>query len=198
MRLTIPNQLTLLRVVLTPVFLYYFVQDDMDMRLTGTVISSITDWYDGYIARKLNIISRWGQFMDPLADKILVSAALIVFAWLGFMYWWMVIIIVVRDFLITFLRIFALHVGKSIVTSDLAKWKTFLQMTAVFVMLLFLNFPQADIYHLAAYPPPYTHWTSIMFLVVSLLTAYSGIVYLVDNHTHIIELYKRTLKIFTR
>ena len=142
MKLTIPNQLTILRILLTPVFLYLFIQESVGQQLAGTIVffvASFTDWYDGYIARKLNIVSRWGQFMDPLADKILISAAFFVLAYLKVLFWWMVWIIVIRDFLITFLRIFALNMGKSVVTSTFAKWKTFSQMGVLFFVLLYIN-----------------------------------------------------------
>jgi CDP-diacylglycerol--glycerol-3-phosphate 3-phosphatidyltransferase len=201
MKLTIPNQLTILRILLTPVFVYLFVKDPLIDKISGTIVfflAAATDWYDGYIARKLNIISRWGQFMDPLADKILVSAALIVFAYLGYVYWWMVIVIVGRDFVITFLRMYALKNGKSVVTSNLAKWKTFLQMSAVFVLLIYLNFPQTEIHRLANYPPPYRHWISILYGIVTLITIISGMQYLVENRYHLLELYKRTKKLFYR
>jgi CDP-diacylglycerol--glycerol-3-phosphate 3-phosphatidyltransferase len=201
MKLTIPNQLTILRIILTPVFLYFIVQNSMIDKFIGTLVFSIaaaTDWYDGYIARRQNIVSRWGQFMDPLADKILISTALVAFAYLGYVYWWMVLTIVIRDFLITFLRMYALHRGKSIVTSYLAKWKTFIQMVAVFVLLLYLNFPNADIYHLETYPPGYSHWISLFYLVVTTLTAISGILYLIENRSHVIEIVKRSGKLFYR
>jgi CDP-diacylglycerol---glycerol-3-phosphate 3-phosphatidyltransferase len=198
MKLTIPNQLTILRIILTPIFLYFFLQNTTEYKLIGTIIFMIagaTDWYDGYVARKFNVITRWGQFMDPLADKILISAALCVFAYLGYIYWWMVIVIVVRDFFITFLRMFALHLGKSIVTSYFAKWKTMVQMTAVVVFIIYLNFPKAEIYQLDTLPPSYTHWTSITFLIVTVLTLATGIQYLIENRGHLVELVRRTLKL---
>ncbi len=199
MKLTIPNQLTILRIILTPVFLYFFIQNTQESKLIGTIIfiiASATDWYDGYVARKFNVITRWGQFMDPLADKILISSALCVFAYLGYIYWWMVIVIVLRDFFITFLRLFALQLGKSIVTSYFAKWKTMLQMTAVIILILYLNFPQADIYKLNSLPPPYDHWVTLTFLMVTIITASTGIQYLVENRKHLSELGRRTLKLF--
>ncbi len=199
MKLTIPNQLTILRIILTPVFLYLFLQNTTESRLIGTIvfiIASATDWYDGYVARKFNVITRWGQFMDPLADKILISSALFVFAYLGYIYWWMFFLIVTRDFFITFLRLFALQLGKSIVTSYFAKWKTTLQMSAIFILLIYLNFPRADIYNLSSLPPPYLHWASIMFIIVTLLTAATGIQYLIENKSHLSELARRTLKLF--
>jgi CDP-diacylglycerol--glycerol-3-phosphate 3-phosphatidyltransferase len=201
MKLTVPNQLTILRMILTPFFLYFFIQDSMGEKLIGTIIFSLaaaTDWYDGYIARKLNIVSRWGQFMDPLADKILISSALIAFAYLGYVYWWMVIIIVVRDFFITFLRMYALQRGKLIVTSYLAKWKTFTQMAAVFILLIYLNFSDAEIYRIDHYPPGYSNWISIVFLLVTAITVISGIQYLIENRSHVFEIFKRTIKLIYR
>jgi len=197
MKLTVPNQLTILRMLLTPFFVFFFISHDFIYKLIGTVIfviAAATDWYDGYIARKLNIISRWGQFMDPLADKILVSSALLVFAELGFLYWWMVILIVSRDFVITFLRMYAMKRGKSIVTSMTAKWKTFLQMIAVFILLFYLNFRGASIYHLDHYPPPYTNWVTLLYLLVTVLTVFSGLQYLYENRSHVTELFRRGLK----
>ena len=185
MKLTIPNQLTILRILLTPVFLYLYLQPVV------FIIAAATDWYDGYTARRFNIISRWGQFMDPLADKILISSAIIVFAYIGFLYWWMVWIIVIRDFLITFLRMYALSYGKSIVTSQTAKWKTSLQMTAVFLLLLYTNL---NIQH-GSYPPPYSSWITLTFLGVTLLTAYTGLQYLFENRNHVFEIWRRMSKL---
>jgi len=196
MKLTIPNQLTILRILLTPVFLYLFIQDSINQQLAGTIvffIASFTDWYDGYIARKLNIISRWGQFMDPLADKILISAAFIVLAYLKILFWWMVWIIVIRDFLITFLRIFALHMGKSVVTSTFAKWKTFSQMTVLIIVLFYINFMNYEFFPVLNKPLLYDHWISITMLIVTLITTLSGIQYLFENRSHLYEIYRRIL-----
>jgi CDP-diacylglycerol--glycerol-3-phosphate 3-phosphatidyltransferase len=201
MKLTVPNQLTILRMILTPIFIYFFVQDIAFSKLTGTIIFTLaaaTDWYDGYIARKLNIVTRWGQFMDPLADKILISSALFTFAFLGYVYLWMVLVISGRDFLITFLRMYALKRGKSIVTSYLAKWKTFLQMIAVFVLLIYLNFPNAGIYAFSHYPPPYDNWITIIYLVVTIVTFISGMQYLIENRAHLVEIIKRISKLILR
>lgn len=197
MNLTLPNQLTILRIILTPLFLFFFLQHSFTQKLIGTVIffiAAATDWYDGYVARKFNIITRWGQFMDPLADKILISSALFVFAFLGYLYWWMVILIVARDFIITFLRLYALHLGKSIVTSYLAKWKTSVQMTAVFVLLIYLNLPHAEMYTQQDLPPSYFNWISVLFLIVTILTTFTGLQYLVENRGHLSEFYRRSFR----
>jgi len=194
MKLTIPNQLTILRILLTPVFLYFFVQESVDLQLTGTIIffiASATDWYDGYIARKFNIVSRWGQFMDPLADKILISAAFFVLAYLKVLFWWMVWIIVIRDFLLTFLRIFALKVGKSVVTSTFAKWKTFSQMGVLIIVLIYINIMNYGIVPDLITPVSYSHWISVSMLIVTFITALSGIMYLIENRAHLYEIYRR-------
>ena len=196
MKLTIPNQLTILRILLTPIFLYLFIQESVDQQLAGTIvffIASATDWYDGYIARKYNIITRWGQFMDPLADKILISSAFFVLAYLNILFWWMVWIIVVRDFLITFLRIFALKLGKSVVTSTFAKWKTFSQMTVLIIVLLYLNFVNYNFFPVLHKPVLYSHWISIAMIVVTFITAFSGMQYLIENRSHLYEIYRRVL-----
>ncbi len=201
MKLTIPNQLTILRIILTPLFLFLFTNQDTNYQLAGAIIfliASATDWYDGYIARKLNIVTRWGQFMDPLADKILISSAFFAFAYLQMVLWWMVWIIVIRDFLITFLRIFALNTGKSVVTSTFAKWKTFSQMIVILVLLIYTNLINYNIVPLLENPPSYFNWISILMLVVIFITGFSGIQYIVENRSHLYEIYRRFLRIFNR
>ena len=201
MKWTLPNQLTILRIILTPVFIYFMSGSTAQSTLIGSIIflvAAATDWYDGYIARRFNWITRWGQFMDPLADKILIAAALCIFAHLGYLYWWMVIVMIVRDFIVTFLRIFALQLGKSIVTSFLAKVKTFIEMAAILILLGYLNLPQAYIRPVQAYPLAYTHWISLLFLAVTLLTVFTGIQYLIENRSHLQELFNRTLRLFGR
>jgi CDP-diacylglycerol--glycerol-3-phosphate 3-phosphatidyltransferase len=201
MKWTLPNQLTILRIILTPVFIFFMTRGTAQSTLIGTIIfllAAATDWYDGYFARRFNWITRWGQFMDPLADKILIAAALCIFAYLGYLYWWMVVVMIVRDFMITFLRIFALQLGKSIVTSFLAKVKTFIEMAAILILLFYLNLPQSETFSVQSYPPAYTHWLSLLFLAVTLLTVFTGIQYLVENRNHIQELFNRTLRLFGR
>lgn len=199
MKLTIPNQLTILRIILTPVFLFIFTVEDSQWQLIGSIIflvASATDWYDGYIARKFNIVTRWGQFMDPLADKILISSAFFVFAYLKMVFWWMVWIIVIRDFLITFLRIFAINTGKSIVTSTLAKWKTFSQMVVIVAVLVYINLFNYGFVPPLQKPPVYWHWLSVSMLIVTLITGTSGIQYLFENKSHVFEIYRRFIRLF--
>ena len=110
------------------------------MALLIFIIASITDAYDGYYARKYNEITTEGKFLDPLADKILVSSAFISFALLGIIDFWMVGIIIFRDFFVTGLRIAMEQKGMSMVTSMVAKLKTSAQMTIITLILIALYF----------------------------------------------------------
>ncbi len=194
MRYSIPNQLTIIRVLLTPLFIFYFLKGgQVNVRIASIIylIASVTDWYDGYIARKLQMVTRLGQFMDPLADKILVSSALIVLALENYLQWWLVIIILIRDVVVTGLRLFALYIGTPIITSILAKWKTFLQMAFIFAILIYLNIPGLPTIRLSEVKNPYLVWTSLVMYVVVLLTVISGVQYLIANYIHALELIKR-------
>jgi CDP-diacylglycerol--glycerol-3-phosphate 3-phosphatidyltransferase len=198
MKLTIPNQLTILRIILTPVFVWLFIHESPDLKLYAAIvflIASITDWYDGYIARRFKMISRLGQFLDPLADKVLVSSALIVFAYLDYVCWWMVIIIITRDVIVTLLRSFALSIGRPIITSNLAKWKTFTQMPFIFIILIYVNIPVLPDLQLSHYTNPWLTWNYIFFFIITFITALSGILYLISNWTHVQELWQRIIKI---
>src|SRR3990172_4875388 len=98
-----PNQLTLLRILLTPVFVYFLFSDkpiDKQIALGIFIIAAITDWYDGYVARRWGYITRWGKFLDPLADKVLTSAAFFSFVVIGYAELWMVLIIFILYFFI--------------------------------------------------------------------------------------------------
>ncbi len=194
--MTLPNQLTILRIILTPVFFYLFIQQSTICKIVASLIfllASLTDWYDGYIARRFDMTTSFGQFMDPLADKLLVSTALMLFAYLGYVYWWMVILVVIRDFTVTFLRIFAVSVGQHIVTSSFAKWKTGIQMTFIFVLLLYLNLPFLPDIHLNIVSDPWIQWTTLTMLVVVFLTVISGIQYLLRNRSLFKEISRRVL-----
>jgi len=136
--MNMPNLLTLLRIALAPIFMFFFLFDNFYMRMIALglfVLAAFTDLADGYYARKLGVITGFGKFMDPLADKILVSSALISFIALGYVNPLPVILIVGREFSITGLRLLAAYKGVVIPPSWMAKAKTFLQMTVVGVVM---------------------------------------------------------------
>jgi len=201
--MSLPTQLTVLRIVLTPVFLLLIFYNGFQFKIFSFVvytIASLTDWYDGYYARKLGTISTWGKFLDPLADKILVSAAFIAFYILGYIQLWIVIVIVVRDFLITGLRSYALFKKKPVVTSSLARAKTFFQMSSVYVIFLFLIFD-----HLAAVRGTQfeildflhkIYFIDKLMIVVVLLTVYTAMHYFIENRAHIVSIIKAFYRVF--
>jgi CDP-diacylglycerol---glycerol-3-phosphate 3-phosphatidyltransferase len=136
-----PNKLTLTRIVLAPIFMFFFLLDSFQMRLIGLVlflIAALTDLFDGYIARKYGILTGFGKFMDPLADKILVSSALITFVSLHYASPLPVMLIIGREFSITGLRLLAAYKGAIIPPSWWAKVKTFLQMTVVAALMAYI------------------------------------------------------------
>ena len=140
--INIPNALTASRILLTPVFIACLFASGWGwkwMALLVFTIASLTDLYDGYLARRGNSVTTLGRFLDPLADKILASAALIAFVVLGLVEMWLVVVIVGRDVLVTGFRMVALYNGRQVVTSRLAKWKTTVQLTVIFVILTYVS-----------------------------------------------------------
>jgi CDP-diacylglycerol--glycerol-3-phosphate 3-phosphatidyltransferase len=201
MRFTIPNQLTILRIGLTPIFVILFVKEIPFSQFIASIVyllASITDWYDGWFARRFGVITRWGQFMDPLADKFLVSSALIVFAWLRYTFWWMVLIIIVRDILITSIRIYTIYKGSPLVTSNLAKWKTFIQMTVILIILLFINYLNYYGSGSVNYQAQYLDFIGLLMFIVTIITIASGAIYIKENYRLIWSFLKKIFFISSR
>ena len=197
MRLTIPNQLTILRILLTPWFIYLILQRNSTDQLAASLIftfAALTDWYDGWYARKFGVITRLGQFMDPLADKILVTSALITFAILDYVMPWMVWIIVVRDTVVTVNRIVALQIGKPIITHVFAKWKTFIQMLTIFLILIIINWHHHYPPEPAPYQATYFDIIGIPMMIVTLLTVLSGIIYVIENKELLLTILRKTFR----
>lgn len=193
----LPNQLTILRIILTPVFLFLFLSEVpllKQISLAIFIIAAFTDWYDGWLARKFNYITSWGKFWDPLADKILTSAAFIGFVILKIIPLWMVIIVLARDFLVTGLRAYADYKDQSFPTSYYAKWKTLLQMVFLYYLLLIYvgkNTPQIYSGHEQIFLV-LTNNTMIYscMLAITIVTFHSGATYLYDNRRLINNLFK--------
>ena len=168
----IPNILTLLRVILVPFFIYYFIQESLMIAFLLFIIASITDYFDGYLARKFKVISNFGKIMDPLADKLLVlsALALLSFGAHGYLSIWIFVIITSREIIITILR--DLYKKKNIfmAANNWGKIKTVTQMLGLTVslFLLGLNINIAD----------YSLYFNIYFWGVALITILSGVSYL--------------------
>jgi CDP-diacylglycerol--glycerol-3-phosphate 3-phosphatidyltransferase len=193
--LNLPNQLTLLRIILTPVFAWFLLSDNPVFRQISLVIfifAALTDWYDGWIARRLGYISRWGKFLDPLADKILSSAALLVYVRLGLVDAWMVWLVIIRDFLITGLRSYAEYHDRPIVTTKGAQAKTFGEFVVIYyILILYVARNTPSVY--AQFGPTiddlmHPQVLFGMMLLVTLSTVGTGIAYLIDNRTILLEI----------
>jgi CDP-diacylglycerol--glycerol-3-phosphate 3-phosphatidyltransferase len=184
----LPNQLTVLRIILTPVFYLLFRTGEplfVQISMGVYIVAAFTDWYDGWLARKFNYITEWGKFLDPLADKILNSAAFFAFVYLDILSLWMVVIIVIRDFLITGLRAVADYQNISFITRKSAKWKTFIQMAFINYLLFVYAFSITNEIFVGN-----EHIFDILMnhdlifytmLFVTLLTLYTGIEYIYKN-----------------
>lgn len=191
----LPNQLTILRIILTPVFLFFFLGDEPVYKQISAgvfIVAALTDWYDGWLARKFNYITNWGKFWDPLADKILTSSAFLGFALLKIIPLWMIIIILTRDFIITTLRAYADYKEVSFPTSVYAKWKTFVQMTFLyFLIIVYVAKNTPFLYHLNPEIFPYLMNENFIYytmLFITGITFHSGAVYLIKNRKLIVRL----------
>ncbi|MBI5402374.1 MAG: CDP-diacylglycerol--glycerol-3-phosphate 3-phosphatidyltransferase [Ignavibacteriae bacterium] len=186
--MNVPNVLSVIRILLSPVFLFLFLTGDMVLQRVSLVIffiAVLTDWYDGWYARKYKSITKTGIFLDPLADKILTTFAFILFYIKGMLPLWMLIIIAVRDIAITLLRSYDENKGLTIKTSKIAKVKTFLQMTYIFFILALFILPSYNISDVVKNNIGEFLFNSgfnyILMLIVTLVTLYTGISYFFEK-----------------
>jgi CDP-diacylglycerol--glycerol-3-phosphate 3-phosphatidyltransferase len=173
--MNLANKLTLIRIFLIPIFLVFIAVKDIPYgKLVATaifIIAALTDKLDGYIARSRNQITRFGKFMDPLADKLLVTAALISLVEFQIIPTWVAMIIIAREFAVTGLRSIAAAEGIVIAASWWGKIKTVIQIIAIIFALINLNY--ANIY--------FTTATRIVMFGAIIVTLLSGIDYFVKN-----------------
>ena len=165
--LTLPDKLTLLRILLIPVIivLLHFPSQAMCLAaLACFIVASITDFLDGFIARRYNLVSNFGKFLDPLADKLLVVSVLVMFVHLSWVQGWIVIVIIGREILVTGLRSLALEAGLVLAADRYGKIKTVLQILAV--CLLMLHYP---VWGFDPVPPG-----QIVLYMALIMTVFSG------------------------
>lgn len=163
--MNLPNKLTMLRVIMIPFFVVFMLMDGMAsaryIALALFVVASFTDFLDGNIARKHNLVTNFGKFMDPLADKLLVCSALICLIETGQLPAWYVIIIIAREFIISGFRLIASDNGIVIAASYWGKFKTVSQM--IMIILMIVNIPALSIVTTLFY------WIALILTVVSLV-----------------------------
>lgn len=177
--MNLPNKLTTLRVIMIPFFVFFLLWQNGEnntfrmIALALFIIASLTDLLDGKIARKYNLVTNFGKFMDPLADKLLVCSALICLIELNALPAWMVIIIISREFIISGFRLIASDNGVVIAASYWGKFKTTFQMVSVVLLIL-------DI-------PALAFVTTICVWIALLLTIVSLVDYIYKNHKILTE-----------
>ena len=165
--MNIANKLTLSRMIMVPFFLVavYFEKDSQVLPISAIIfaVASFTDFLDGYLARKYNLITDFGKFMDPLADKVLVVAALAVLVEMNLIPAWMIVLIITREYAVSILRAIAANTGQVIAASQGGKAKTVSQIIAVLMLLLNIRYGI------------YVMWIAVI------LTFVSGMDYLMKN-----------------
>lgn len=186
--MTIPNQLTTLRIILVPVFVALLLQKDPWYKLMGVVVfavASVTDAYDGYHARKYGQTTRLGAFLDPLADKLLITSAFLLYVWQGYLALWMVLLVAFRDILITVLRVYAEYRDRPVVTSKEAKYKTLAQNLFAYIVMLFILLKEEIFFGKGVASAMDLVLTSgyldYVMLAITIFTVWTGISYLTSN-----------------
>ncbi|MBR2673884.1 MAG: CDP-diacylglycerol--glycerol-3-phosphate 3-phosphatidyltransferase [Mogibacterium sp.] len=174
--MNLPNKLTVLRMIMVPFFIAAFMSENYLIALVIFAAASLTDLFDGQIARKYNLITNFGKIMDPLADKILVYSALCLFLEGGLITGWMLIIILAREFIVAGMRTVAASEGRVLAADMSGKIKTVLQMVGVTIMILGLAFSEQYDFALLIYDIGY-----YIFLASLLATVYSGFEYVIKN-----------------
>ncbi|WP_078554567.1 CDP-diacylglycerol--glycerol-3-phosphate 3-phosphatidyltransferase [Bacillus alkalicellulosilyticus] len=184
--MNVPNQITIARILLIPIFMIFLlVPFDfghfqlVDVQIPTShliaafifIIAAATDWLDGYFARRYQLVTNLGKFLDPLADKLLISAALISLVELQMVAAWMAIVIISREFAVTGVRLVAAADGTVIAASPLGKLKTIFQIIAISALIL--------------HNVPFEIWSipfaSLMMWVATILTIVSGVDYFLKN-----------------
>ncbi len=172
--MNLPNKLTVFRMILIPFFVFFLLTDvcgeaSSYIALAIFIIASLTDWFDGRIARKYGLVTDFGKFMDPLADKLLVCSALICFVELGKLPAWIVVIIIAREFIISGFRLIAADNGVVIAASMYGKFKTVFQMAMIIMLMVDIDWPV------------YQVLTKIVTAIAVIMTVVSLIDYIMKN-----------------
>ncbi len=189
----LPNFLTIFRIAITPLIVWLLVGFDglalHALALILFLIASLTDLFDGILARKLQVVSEFGKFMDPLADKILVNSTFITLNILDVMPIWITAVVILRDIVVTLLRWGMLANGVSMSTSHVAKLKTTFQYISMYVGLVFILLGHFE--SLDAIVAWVEEWfvTETIFVLTGLVTAYTGFNYLWINRAFLKSLF---------
>ena len=181
MKMNLPNKLTILRIVMVPFFVFFLLADFVPHRYLFALLlfcaASYTDHLDGKIARRDHLVTNFGKLMDPLADKILVMSALICLVKLDLASTVCVILIMLREFSVTSIRLLAVEQGRVIAANNWGKAKTVSQMVAI-IAILFFQYLGGFLPQLL---PGFTLTGQVLIWIATLLAVVSGIIYFKDN-----------------
>lgn len=188
MRLNTPNMLTIARIIITPFFLFAITNENLPHRfLIACVIFSlgaITDVLDGHLARKNNQITNFGKFLDPIADKVLITATLLAFLSMGLCNIWIVMLVLTREFTIASVRMIAASSGVVIPANVWGKVKTVTQMVfTILIMLIGEAYSVVEHSNLELFTklPDLSVISNGLLWIAAILTIVSGVIYLVDS-----------------
>ncbi|NQT45910.1 MAG: CDP-diacylglycerol--glycerol-3-phosphate 3-phosphatidyltransferase [Candidatus Omnitrophica bacterium] len=186
--MNLANKLTVSRIVLTFIFMFFLFMEGVTFKFLALgifIAACITDLYDGRIARKRNMVTSFGKLMDPIADKVLTLGAFLAFVELGLVPAWMVVLIILRELIITCVRFHVLTKGEVLVARKSGKHKTVSQMVSIFAILIFMIIREIGVVWMGFWTDAIDHWSrwSIFFLmlVTVIFTLISGISFLVRN-----------------
>lgn len=192
--MNIANRLTVLRIILTFVFMFFLFCHGLWAKSAALVVfifAALSDYFDGRIAHKRNMVTDFGKLMDPIADKILVIAAFAAFVQMQLIAAWMFVIIISRELIITSLRLFALNKGKVLSAAKAGKHKTVSQMAVIFLILGFIVLKEIMLTFFTwnpAWENLFRQGIYVLMLLTVGLTLYSGLSYLWENRRIITKL----------
>ena len=191
--MNLPNKLTVARIIMVPFFVVFLVNVTIPHHflIAGLIfaLASFTDLLDGKIARKRNLVTNFGKFLDPLADKILVISALVCFVNLGLAELWFVLIIIAREFMVTSIRLIAVNTGEVIAANIWGKAKTVSQMVAIVGILIMqylqelINLSVMPSFTVGQFSSSTVFWFAgnVLVGISTLFTIISGAIYLKQN-----------------
>ena len=173
----IPNFLTILRIILIPSIIICIEADNYNYNLAALtlyIFACFSDFFDGYLARKFDMESNFGRFLDPIADKILVVSIIIILIannQITNFFVYPALIIIIREILVSGLRDFFLHSSKNLFVTNLAKWKTLIQMSSLGFLMIYENFETSII----------LFFGNLGLTIASIFTIYTGYIYFKNN-----------------
>jgi CDP-diacylglycerol--glycerol-3-phosphate 3-phosphatidyltransferase len=178
--LNVPNYLTFLRIISIPFILVPLQSGRANSCLLSAIIFTLaffTDWLDGFIARKKNLVTKFGKIFDPLADKLLIGCSLIMLVGLDWVATWIVILLIGREIAVTWLRSMLAAKGHILASSLWGKYKTFFQALAVIPLMVHYRYGSID----------FNFWGLILLWIALILTIWSGIFYFIQYYSLLMD-----------